>query len=140
CAAISKLFRITMCELHPSQCGAMKAVLHPNGLDHLPAIKAWIAQGEDAETTRRTLREKYSHLPDSELWRAATEVNVLLQIKNLSTHPCVAARLAAGEIKVFGWYYDIARGQVRQYDQSQDRFVELTSPTRGTQPPTFAKA
>src|SRR5687768_9887291 len=39
-----------------SQCGAMRALLDGQGLDHLPAVKAWCAH---AESTRRIVRQKY---------------------------------------------------------------------------------
>jgi carbonic anhydrase len=105
-----------------SQCGAMKALLEERPLDHLPAAKAWFAH---AESTRRIARTKYRDLPVQDLVVAATEENVLVQLNNLSTHPSVAARLASGELHVFGWYYDIGRGEILQYDQSLGRFCEL---------------
>src|SRR5262245_40352885 len=39
-----------------SQCGAMKALLSGNGLEHLPAVKAWCSH---AEATRRIVQRKY---------------------------------------------------------------------------------
>jgi carbonic anhydrase len=65
---------------------------------------------------------------------AAAEENVLVQVNNLSTHPCVAAGLAAGEVHVYGWYYDIASGVIRQFDQSQGRFVDLENSALATSP------
>jgi carbonic anhydrase len=114
-----------------SQCGAMKALISNEGLDNLPAVKAWCAH---AESTRRIVRQKYSHLPPAELAVAATEENVLVQMNNLSTHPCVAARLSSGDLHVYGWYYDIGSGQVLQYDQSHGRFVEIDGEAVATKP------
>jgi carbonic anhydrase len=105
-----------------SQCGAMKALLDSENLQDLPAIKAWCAH---AEATRRIVQQKYRHLTGDQLALAATEENVLVQMTNLSTHPCVAARLAANELHIFGWYYEIGSGQVLQYDPSQGRFTEI---------------
>ena len=105
-----------------SQCGAMGALLQERMLDGLPASKAWFAH---AEATRRIVRHKYRDLPHEELLVAASEENVLVQLNNLSTHPSVAARLASGELSVFGWYYDIGSGQILQYDQSLGHFAEL---------------
>lgn len=105
-----------------SQCGAMKALLDGRAIKHLPAVQAWCGH---AEATRRIVEKKYGNLAADELAVAATEENVLVQMNNLSTHPCVAARLASAEINVFGWYYDIGSGRILQYDQAQRRFVEL---------------
>jgi carbonic anhydrase len=107
-----------------SQCGAMQALFSGEGLDPLPAVRVWCSH---AEATRRIVRQKYRDLPPEELAIVATEENVLVQMNNLSTHPCVAARLAAGDLHVFGWYYDIASGLVRQYDPTRGRFAELNA-------------
>jgi carbonic anhydrase len=72
-----------------SQCGAMKAMLQQKPLEQLPAAKAWF---DHAEATRRIVMKKYPELPFDELWKVATQENVLVQMNQISTHPCVAAR------------------------------------------------
>lgn len=114
-----------------SQCGAMKALLSGEGLENLPAVRTWCAH---AEATRRIVKQKYRHLSGDELAIAATEENVLVQMNNLSTHPCVAARLASGELKIFGWYYDIGSGQILQFDQSRGHFTEINGEAHATAP------
>jgi carbonic anhydrase len=121
-----------------SQCGAMKALLHPETMTHLPAVRAWCSH---AESTRRIVQQKYRGLSPEELAVAATEENVLVQMNNLSTHPSVAARLSSGELHVDGWYYDIGAGQIYQYDQRQVRFAELNGQAFAAQPlPIRARA
>jgi len=114
-----------------SQCGAMKAMLQQKPLDQLPAAKAWFGH---AEATRRIVLQKYRDLPFDELWVAAIQENVLVQMNQASTHPSVAARLASGDVRIFGWYYDIGAGLILQYDQSQGRFVELGADARAAAP------
>src|SRR5687767_13104952 len=65
-----------------SQCGAMKAMLQETPLEQLPAAKAWFAH---AEATKRIAKKKYNGLPFNELWIAATQENVLVQMNNIST-------------------------------------------------------
>jgi carbonic anhydrase len=105
-----------------SQCGAMKAMLEDPHLNDLPAAKAWF---QHAEATKRIVRAKYADLSPEERLVAATEENVLVQMNNLSTHPSVAAPLSAGELRIYGWYYDIGTGRVLQFDQQQGQFLEL---------------
>lgn len=105
-----------------SQCGAMKALLAGGNMEHLPAVKSWCSH---AEATRRIVERKYPNLEGEEQAIAATEENVLVQMNHLSTHPCVAARLASGDLRVFGWYYDIGSGQIYQYDQTRGWFFEI---------------
>jgi carbonic anhydrase len=105
-----------------SQCGAMQAIVENSNLDELPGVRGWFAH---AESTRLILQHKYKHLPPDELLVTAVEENVLVQLNNLSTHPSVAARLAMGELNVYGWYYDIGSGKIRQYHQSTGTFKDL---------------
>lgn len=114
-----------------SQCGAMKAMLQQTPLEQLPAAKAWFGH---AEATRRIVQQKYRNLSFDELWVAAIQENVLVQMNQASTHPSVAARLASGDVRIFGWYYDIGQGLILQYDQSQGRFVELGADARAAAP------
>jgi len=121
-----------------SQCGAIQALLDSKGLTHLPAVQAWCGY---AESTRRIVQQKYRELSPDRLARAAAEENVLVQMNNLSTHPCVAARLASGELSIYGWYYDIGAGQVYQYDQPHGRFFELNGAACAAHPlPILAAA
>lgn len=113
-----------------SQCGAMKALLRPESMAHLPAVRTWCSY---AEATRRIVEQKYRGLKGDDLAIAATEENVLVQMNNLSTHPSVAARLSSGELNVYGWYYDIGSGRVYQYDQARGRFMELNGQAQPAQ-------
>ncbi len=58
---------------------------------------------------------------------ALVHENVLCQLRNLQTHPIVAARLATGRLKLYGWVYNIENGTVDTFDaEDWRRFVPLT--------------
>lgn len=114
-----------------SQCGAMQAMLQNEIPDDLLGLKAWF---QHAQATRQIVQRKHSRLKGSALHVAATEENVLVQVNNLSTHPCVAVGLSSGELHVYGWYYDIASGAIRQFDQSRGVFAELNGTAMGASP------
>jgi hypothetical protein len=65
-------------------CGAMKALLHPEKLQDLPAVKAWL---QLAETTVRIMKDHYGHLKGDELFASTIRENVLVQLDHLRTHP-----------------------------------------------------
>jgi carbonic anhydrase len=113
-----------------SQCGAVKALLHPEQLVDLPGVAAWLYH---AEATRRILEEKYQHCTPAELLTTSIEENVLVQLENLATLPAVAAGLREGQLKLHGWVYDIESGQVYAYDPTVGQFV----PVQGVPPKTL---
>jgi len=74
-----------------SACGAMKALLHPEHLQLLPATARWLKFAEPAlKEFRRENTNKAENL------NRLTRINVLEQIKHLHTHPAVEQRLSRG--------------------------------------------
>ena len=105
-----------------SDCGAMKGVLHPEMVAHLPTVKNWLAYGEVA---RHIVREAYPNVPDEDVLQVLTEQNVVAQLNNLRTHPCVAAREITGNLSLHGWIYHIHSGHVDAWDSRLGRFVSI---------------
>lgn len=109
-----------------TDCGVVKAILEPEQVGDLPAVKAWLLQ---AEATRRVVRENYSHLTGDALYVATTQENVRIQLEHLQTHPLVAARLRSKSLELHGWVYSIETGDVWTYDFAQDTFRSLVPST-----------
>ncbi len=110
-----------------SHCGAMNALLHPEQIAELPAVKNWLSH---AEATARIIKENYTHLSDSQARVTATvEENVLVQLENLRTHPTVLAAMNRKELQVHGWVYKFETGQVFAYDPEQGQFASIDHPS-----------
>ena len=107
-----------------SNCGAMTGLFQQDQLSALPAVCSWLGR---AESTRRIMSQKGGSLSVEQRIQSAIETNVLAQLDNLRTHPCVAAHRATGELTLHGWVYDIASGDVSAYDEKMARFVSLTA-------------
>ncbi len=108
-----------------SDCGAMKAILRGDKLDKMPAVASWIKHAAAArEIVHATLPAGAS---EHTRLHALVHENVLCQIRNLQTHPAVAAKLATDALRLFGWVYNIENGSVDTFDAESGRFVPLTS-------------
>lgn len=105
-----------------THCGAIKALLDLESHTHLPETSNWLRH---AEATRQIVEGRFGNLPFPERWKAAVEQNVLSQLDNLRTHPVVAAGLAHGELKVYGWISDLETGRILAFDPAQGRFINL---------------
>ena len=116
-----------------SDCGAMKGLLNPSIGEALPTVASWL---EHAAPVRRLLAQRDDFADERARVRAATEINVLVQLQNLLSHPMVSKRVEAGKVHLHGWIYDIGSGEVRAFDASAGRFVSLRdrapAPVRGT--------
>ncbi len=104
-----------------SHCGAMSGLLHPEQVEFLPAVRNWLAH---AEATARIMKENYSHIKEPKARLTATvEENVLVQLENLRTHPCVLAAMSRRDLRLHGWVYKFETGQVFAYDPQESQFV-----------------
>jgi len=112
-----------------SHCGAMSAVLAPETCRNLPSVTAWLAH---AEATRRIIYDSYQHLDGDALLSATVQENVLVQLENLETHPCVASRLRKHRLTLHAWVYKIDTGQVFTYVPEQGQFVSSEEALPGT--------
>jgi carbonic anhydrase len=121
-----------------SHCGAIKGLLEPDMVRHLPAVRQWL---QHAEATRRIVREKYTERTGLSLLTTAVEENVLVHLENLRTHPTIASRLAMGRLKLHGWVYKIETGEVFAYDPERGQFLPLaeTAPGLHAQAGQFAQ-
>jgi carbonic anhydrase len=106
-----------------SDCGALKASINPEALATYPVVASWLRHTEAA---RQIVAETESALDGDEMLMALIEHNVMAQIRNLRTHPAVAAREAAGQLELSGWVYDIPAGTVRVHSAEANRFVPVT--------------
>jgi carbonic anhydrase len=89
-----------------TDCGVMKGALNPDALVAYPNVTAWL---------------RYAEVSSQDLL-ALTEHNVVAQLKNLRTHPTVAARLGDGSLTLHGWVYHIGEGTVTAYDPENGCF------------------
>ncbi len=105
-----------------TDCGAMKALLHPEKLENLPAVKVWLQQ---AETTQRIVKDHFQHLSGDDLFAATIKENVVVQLDHLRTHPAVASNLRKGNLRLHGWVYSIESGEVWTYDFDKKEFIAL---------------
>ena len=106
-----------------SHCGAINGLLHPEQVQELPAVKAWL---QHAEATARIIKENYLHISDDQArLTAAVEENVLVQLENLRTHPSVAAAVQRGDVKLHGWVYKLDTGRVFAFQPSEGQFLPI---------------
>jgi carbonic anhydrase len=105
-----------------TDCGAMTGLLHPEKVEHLPAVKSWLRHADAAVSV---VRQRATAADELSTLDQLIEENVLLQLHHLHTHPAVAGPVAAGALTLAGWIFDIAHGAVRIYDDEQRRFLSV---------------
>jgi carbonic anhydrase len=105
-----------------SDCGAMKAFLHPEQLAAMPNVSAWLRHAHAAHSV---VCNAYPDLDEPAHIRALALENVVAQINHLRTHPSVAAGIAQGRLNLHGWFFDIETCSILALDGEQGRFVPV---------------
>ncbi len=120
-----------------TNCGAIDAILHPERVAHLPLLSRWLGESSRIPTL---IEERYGDLDGEARMTAAVQENVLVQLENLRSFDFVARRMDAGTLKISGWVFKIATGDVFGYDPTSEQFLQLGSaemerPALSSRPP-----
>ena len=102
-----------------SECGAMKGIMNPDSVKHLPHVKEWLGYSQGALDV---VNEVAGDKSDDDKLRLLLEENVKLQLQHLRTHPSVLAKIARGDLQLHGWVYDIKTGAVDAFDEKSGTF------------------
>lgn len=110
-----------------SHCGAVNGIMHPHIVEELPALRAWL---HNSQAVHYLVAKNYPEIAkdDDRTINVAIQENVLLQIENLKTHPCIQKGVADGTLKLHAWVYKFESGQVFSYEPKAEQFLALVAP------------
>jgi carbonic anhydrase len=102
-----------------SECGAMKAALARQPLSATPNLAKWLHHATTAvfrlDNEGPLDRQLSAH-------NQLSQLNVLVQLEHLMSYPLVRERVAAGSLRLSGWWFDIASGGMFAYDRETRAF------------------
>jgi carbonic anhydrase len=111
-----------------SRCGAMKAVLAPGPVDDAPNLAAWLHHVAPASSL---LAQEAASAAGLKPYDRLSQLNVLVQLDHLMTYPIVRAAVESGALRLSGWWFDIATGdmyahrsETRSFDVIDRRLAE----------------
>ncbi|MBE0541874.1 MAG: carbonic anhydrase [Verrucomicrobia bacterium] len=107
-----------------SRCCAMATLLRgslPGA--HQANLTWWLAQ---TAPLRDLIQSRYAHLTDNaERQRAAELESVLISLENLPTYPFVRERLDEGALRLHGWFFKTATGELFAFNPAAGQFELL---------------
>jgi len=104
---VLKVANIVICG--HSGCGAMKAVLAPSPIDDAPNLAAWLHHAAPASSL---LKQEAASPLGLKPYDRLSQLNVLAQLEHLMTYPIVRAAVETGALRLSGWWFDIATGDM----------------------------
>lgn len=103
-----------------SECGAMMALA--NGISNLPCshVSCWLKHGEES---LNRVRNGFTINPQLSEHNQISQVNVLQQMEHIASYPFIRERLEKNELRIHGWWFDIAQADVYSFEPSLNQFV-----------------
>jgi carbonic anhydrase len=103
-----------------SECGAMQALAEGVNTQCCPHLISWLKYGEEA---LNKVKSGFVINPALSLDNQISQVNVLQQMQHIASYPFVRERMEKGQVRVHGWWFDIAQADVYCYEQNINQFV-----------------
>ncbi len=101
-----------------SDCGGCKAIyLKKEKLDALPFVKNWVINHLNIKS-----KVDSEGLNDKEKGEKTEKLNIIEQIKNIKTYPCVKEKLSNKAINILGCHYNIDSGKIEILNNATNRF------------------
>lgn len=103
-----------------SECGAMQLLVE--GIETLccPHLSQWLQHGVDSLQIGQQRCSGQEHLS---LQNQVSQNNVLLQMQHIASYPFVQKRMLEGNLRIHGWWFDIAQADVYCYEESLGKFL-----------------
>ena len=112
-----------------SGCGAMKAITGHGGCPDAPNLNQWLEHAQPAarRMEQETRRREQEGGADGKLqpYDRVSQLNVLVQLEHLASYPVVRERVAAGALRLHGWWFDVASASMHAYNSTDDRFEPI---------------
>lgn len=105
-----------------SECGAMKAALSRQPMPDTPNLVKWLHHSTSAVFR---LDQEGPLDPRLSPHNQLSQLNVLVQLEHLASYPIVRDRVAAGTLRLSGWWFDIASGEMFAYEREKRAFAAI---------------
>lgn len=107
-----------------SNCGGCAALYQDKELKNLPHTRKWM---ELAHPVKKIVEEKIAKNKITLEQRSVftEQLNIVEQMGHLLKYSYIKKRMKEGNINVMGWYYNIEKGEIYNYDKKLKRFIRL---------------
>lgn len=107
-----------------SNCGGCAALYQDKELKNLPHTRKWM---ELAHPVKKIVEEKIAKNKITLEQRSVftEQLNIVEQMGHLLKYSYIKKRMKEGTINVMGWYYNIEKGEIYNYDKRLKRFIRL---------------
>lgn len=103
-----------------SECGAMIMLAEGRDEPCCPHLTSWLKYGEPSV---KKVKEGFEIMPGISEVNQISLANVLQQMEHIASYPYIREKIEKKEIRVHGWWFDIAHADVYCYEPTLNQFV-----------------
>lgn len=103
-----------------SECGAMQTLAQETNTSCCPHLDSWLKYGKESVNK---VRQGFVLNPSLLEHNQISQVNVLQQMEHIVSYPFIRDRLEKKQLRIHGWWFDIAHADVYCYEQDVKQFV-----------------
>jgi carbonic anhydrase len=100
-------------------CGGIKALWEYDGNAQTKFIHSWVSIAQPAKDW---VKHTLSTASNEEQIKACEQRAVLESLANLMTFSCISQRVEQGTLSLYGWYFDIAAGELFCFNHASGAF------------------
>jgi len=106
-----------------AHCGGIKAMMAADTDDDTYTfLPSWVSM---LAAAHRRVLATMPNVNEAEQTRVCEQNAVLVSMENLMTFPWVRDRIQAGQLRLHGWYVDIATAELSTYDGEAGKFFAV---------------
>ncbi|WP_438970355.1 carbonic anhydrase [Methylophaga sp.] len=102
-----------------ANCGGIKALWESEDLNDSQFIHRWVSIAQEA---KEWVKVKHASESNALKLKACEQRSVLVSLQNLMGFDFVRERVEVGSLKIHGWYFDLAAGELLCYNPDTDQF------------------
>jgi len=103
-----------------ANCGGIKGLWESEDLNDSQFIHRWVSIAQEA---KEWVKVNHADQTNAIQLKACEQRSVLVSLNNLMGFDFVRERVENGTLKLHGWYFDLAAGELLCYDPDADKFV-----------------
>jgi carbonic anhydrase len=103
-----------------TDCGGIRGLDKYIDMSQQPALSRWL---DLARPAQRDVDFQMRELSSAARHQAIVERNVVLQLSHLQSYPYVRQAIAAKQLALHGWVYDLQQQHIRFYDSATDSSI-----------------
>ncbi len=104
-------------------CGGIRALIEQKPHESEDCfINAWM---DIAEPAKKQVLKEYPNASSEEHAHHCEKASLQISLQNLLTFPWIKKRVEKQQLRLHGWYFDLATGKLEQYDSATSEFKPL---------------